>query len=72
MSKGKTPTKVSIENCSVVNQAAPVAPQQAEALRELARAAAANAEAIGRIANALKGAEAHMGTGIRLGRFDDD
>lgn len=55
-----------IENVTINNTAAPVAEHQAKALEELARAAAANAQAIGRIADALKGAEARMDHGIYL------
>ena len=70
MATNKKPATASvgahIENVHINNTAAPVAEHQARALEELARAAAANAQAIGRIADALKGAEARMEYGIHL------
>lgn len=55
-----------VSNCSVNNNAASVSDVQAYALAELAKAAVANAQAIGKIAEALKGAEAHMGEGFKF------
>lgn len=55
-----------VENVTINNTAAPTSEHQSRALEELARAASANAQAIGKIADALKGAEARMGTGIHL------
>ncbi len=72
MSKTKTSANsqslgTTLTGCSVTNQAAPVAPEQAEALKVLAEAAIANANAIAKIADALKGAEAHMHAGFSFG-----
>jgi len=55
-----------IEGCSINNQGAWVSPEAAAALAELARASAAHAKAISDIANALKGADAHMEHGIHI------
>lgn len=55
-----------ISHLNVNNIAAPTAEHQSEALAELARAAAANAAAVGKIAEALRGAEARMESGIRI------
>jgi hypothetical protein len=55
-----------IENVTINNVAAPTSEHQSRALEALARAAEANAVAIGRIADALRGAEAHMEHGIHL------
>lgn len=60
------PTVVHLENLHINNTAAPTSEHQSKALEELARAATANAQAIGRIADALKGAEARMEHGIYL------
>lgn len=58
--------RVHIHDVHIENNAAPCSDLQAQALQELARAAAANANAIGKIADALKGAEATLGNGIYL------
>jgi hypothetical protein len=55
-----------IENVTIQNTAAPTSEHQSMALAELARAAKANADGIGRIADALRGAEARMEYGIHL------
>ena len=62
-----------IQHCHIENKAAPVSPEAAAAMAELARASAAHANASAEharamvtIANALKGAEAHMHTGISV------
>lgn len=68
-----TNTGAVIQHCNIENNAAPVSPEAASALAELARASAAHANAsaeharaMATIANALKGAEAHMHTGISI------
>lgn len=55
-----------ISNNVINNNAASVSDVQAYALAELAKAAVANAQAIGKIAESLKGAEAHMNAGIKV------
>ena len=64
--KNPAPVGAHIENVTINNQAAPTSEHQSRALEELARAAAANAAAIGKIADALKGADARMEYGIHL------
>lgn len=61
-----SPIGAMIQGVTITNKAAKTSKHQSRALKELAVAAAANAHAIGRIADALKGAEAHMGHGIHL------
>lgn len=55
-----------LENITINNAAGGVGEHQANALAEVARAAAANANAIARIAEALKGADAVMHKGITI------
>lgn len=60
------PVGAHIENVTIQNTASPTSEHQSRALEELARSAKANADAIGRIADALKGADARMEHGIYL------
>jgi len=57
----------SVSHCSFVAEAAPANEHTRDAAVALARAAEANANAIGRIADALKGGNATMETGLRIG-----
>jgi hypothetical protein len=56
-----------VSNCSIVNTTAPANKHTRAAVEALAAAAQANAMAISAIANALKGGDATMRTGIELG-----
>lgn len=60
-----TPT-YNIENCTFTNTSASNKHTRA-AIEALANAVKANAEAIGKIADALKGSPAHMEAAIRIG-----
>lgn len=59
-------TGANITHCHIENKAAAVSEEAARALGQLAMASAEHAKAITAIANALKGAEAHMQHGIYL------
>lgn len=59
-------TGATITNCHIENKAAPCSPEAAAALLELAKASGEHAKAMAAMANALKGSDAHMGTGIYL------
>lgn len=57
----------SISGCIVTNKSTPMSESQCNALAELAKAAKANADAIGKIADALKGPNVIMERGISIG-----
>ena len=61
------PTGTTISDVDIQNNAVAVPEYAIPALMEAARAAAANAEAIGKIASALAGAQATMQYGIYIG-----
>lgn len=62
----KPTSTYNIENCTFTNTSAANEHTRA-AIEALANAAKANAEAIGKIADALKGSPATMETAIRIG-----
>lgn len=60
-------TSYSISGCIITNTSTPMSEDQCNALAELAKAAKANADAMGKIADALKGPTVIMERGISIG-----
>jgi len=57
---------VSVSNCTFQAVAAATSEHQSKALEMLAAASAEHAKSIAEIAKSLRGAEAHMGTGLTV------
>ena len=61
------PPPITVSHCSVTNTTAPANEHTRAAVEALALAAKANADAIAEIAKALRGADARMDAGFRIG-----
>lgn len=69
MKKKEDPPRIHLENITI-NNAVPVGEDAARSLEWAARAAEANALAIRSIAEALRGREARMETGVSLSNIN--
>lgn len=59
--------RYTVTNCNFTAQTAPANEHTRDAVIAIAKAAEANAVAIGKLADALKGGNATMETGLRIG-----